>query len=151
MVRFIRANASPTRAVQSSGSNRSAIEVEPAMSAKSTVSGRRSLDPVGRAVAGASEALMARIMLVTRPLAPRRIWFKPPGGELAFSRARRDLRPQRSWREAIPLHPGRPPRPRGDPGVGDPAAKAADPGPFRGPLHQDPGHVSDRRSRRPPS
>src|SRR5690349_13485664 len=40
-------NASPTIAVQSSGSSRSAIAVEPAMSANSTVSGRRSLDAAG--------------------------------------------------------------------------------------------------------
>src|SRR2546421_13090451 len=57
----MRVKASPTRAVQSSGSIRSAIDVEPAMSANSTVSGRRSLDPVGRTGGAASGAL-------TRPM-----------------------------------------------------------------------------------
>src|SRR2546427_8075243 len=59
----MRLNASPTSAVQSSGSMRSAIDVEPAMSANSTVIERRSLEAVGRAGI-ASLVLIARQMLV---------------------------------------------------------------------------------------
>src|SRR2546427_7748448 len=63
IVPVMRLNASPTSAVQSSGSMRSAIAVEPAMSANSTVIERRSLEAVGRAGI-ASLVLIARQMLV---------------------------------------------------------------------------------------
>src|SRR5919108_3665622 len=66
-------NALPTRVVQSSGSMRSAMAVEPAMSAKSTVIGRRSLEAVGRAGEAASAGtIMFRILSPSRRSRRRR-------------------------------------------------------------------------------
>src|SRR6266446_6647851 len=66
MVRFMRWKASPTRVLQSSGSSLSAIEVDPAMSAKRTVMGRRSLTPAPGARSSEAELVIPGEML--RPI-----------------------------------------------------------------------------------
>src|SRR5258708_3817082 len=60
-VAFMRANACPTTAAQSSGSIRSAIAVDPARSAKRTVMLRRSLPPTSPLAGDGAAPLMSAI------------------------------------------------------------------------------------------
>src|SRR5213593_1934756 len=74
IVPVMRLNASPTSVVQSSGSMRSAIEVEPAMSANRTVIERRSPDAVGR------------VGMVSRAFTPTNVVVARAGGRSARKR-----------------------------------------------------------------